>query len=69
VRNTKNVIFPLKLAIYHEKKFRWNQNLIQHKKETKEATSLFLIAMCPGGGAGKACDGRATDLPHPIFSS
>lgn len=37
--------------------------------EMKEATSLFLIAICPGGGAGSACDGRATDLPHPIFSS
>lgn len=32
-------------------------------------TSLLLIAMCPGGGAGRACDGSATDLPHPIFSS
>lgn len=32
-------------------------------------TSLLLMAICPGGGAGSACDGRETDLPQPIFNS
>ena len=46
------------------------QELTAHRNfGTKKATSLLLIAICPGGGAGSACDGRATDLPHPIFSS
>jgi hypothetical protein len=39
------------------------------KKIVINNTSLLLMAICPGGGAGNACDGRATDFPHPIFNS
>lgn len=51
-----------------------NKRLSQHRnfdttQKNKQSTSLFRIAMCPGGGAGSACEGRATDLPHPSFSS
>jgi hypothetical protein len=52
------------------KKLENSQELTKHRNfGTKEGTSLLLIAICPGGGAGSACDGRETDLPHPIFNS